>query len=459
MNVTIIGCGFVGLTTGALLAAAGNKVYCVDVDKKRIEMVKQGKPPFYEPGLKQLLKKTVQAGKLIATTSYKEAMAESEIAIICVGTPANPDGSVNLEYIFQAVRSMLDHLTNNMIIVLKSTVQAGTGREVEKMFKKSRHKIDLVSCPEFLAEGSAIFDTLNMDRLVVGGDSATAKNKVIELFTSIDKLSRKTDLTKYDKYTTVYENAVKNNLQIPFSERVLSISLESAELVKITANAFLASKISFANSIARLCDVSGANIEEVMEGIGRDRRIGNSFLKAGIGWGGSCFPKDTEGLLAYANNRGIELEIVKAARKINADQVKYIITKIKDIFNGNLKEISIGVLGLAFKPGTSDVRYSPAISLVQLLLKSNKKIKVFDPQATSDARQILADKVTYANDLNDLIKDTHLLILATEWPEFVNLDFDLVKKLMKKNVLFDARNKWDRNSIEDAGLKYFGIGK
>lgn len=461
MTVSIVGTGYVGLTTGALLAAAGHKVYCIDIDTSKIEKIKKGKSYFYEPGLNFFIKEGIKSGRLIPTLSYKESIPRSDIAMICVGTPAKGDGSVDLTYIYQAAESIAEYMKKGLIVVQKSTVPVGTGRKLERILKNGskRSTFHVVSCPEFLAEGSAVFDSFNMDRLVVGGDNQGAKKKVIALFRSLDKYAKEVDFKKLKKFAGTYKKKVKLHYEIPFSERTVSVSLESAELIKVTANAFLTTKISFANSIARVCDEVGADVSEVMEGVGLDERVGRAFLYAGLGWGGGCFPKDTAGLIYSAEEVGFDFKMLKAVVDINNSQVLYIIRKAKNMLRGKIEGKVISVLGLTFKPGTSDVRISPAIKLVNNLARRGAKVRVYDPKGMREAKTEVLENVYFAEDIKDVLKGSHLAILATEWPEFINIDFKKHKKLFKAKNLLDARNRWDREKAKGDGFNYQGIGR
>lgn len=461
MNVSIVGTGYVGLTTGALLAAAGNKVYCIDIDSTKIKKIKNGTAPFYEPYLDKFIKEGLKHKNLIPTTSYREAIPKSEIALICVGTPSKGDGSVDLTYINQAVRTIGKHMKNDLVLVQKSTVPVGTGRKIERILKNGNRKdrFHVTSCPEFLSEGSAILDTLNISRLVIGGDSKKAKDAVIRLFKSLDEYSKKVDLQKFSKYANIYRKSTKDFNKTPYEDRVLSVSLESAELIKVTANAFLTMKISFANSIARICDKVGADINEVMEGIGMDDRIGKSFLHAGLGWGGGCFPKDAAGLIYSSEEVGFDFKLLKAVVDINNSQILYFVRKVQEIFNGKLEGKTITILGLSFKPGTSDVRISPAIKLVNNLARRQAKVKVYDPEAMNEAKTEIFESVYFSSSTDDALKNSDLAILTTDWPEFVDLDFKKVKSKFETPNLLDGRNKWPKEKVTKLGYNYHGIGR
>ncbi|MBN2101028.1 UDP-glucose/GDP-mannose dehydrogenase family protein [Candidatus Dojkabacteria bacterium] len=459
MNISIVGTGYVGLTTGALLAAAGNKVYCIDVDPNKINVVKKGKSHFYEQGLDQFVKKTVDEGSLIPTLSYEKSIPDSEVAIICVGTPSKGDGSVDLSYVYNSTESIARNMKNGTIIVQKSTVPVGTGRRLQKIISRVGKKGSVVSCPEFLAEGSAVFDSLNMDRFVIGSESEPAKQKVIKLFQSLDDYSRTLDLESFDEFATIYNKKLSKFTDIPFEDRIYSMSLESAELVKVSANSFLTTKISFANSIAKICDKVGADINEVMDGIGADHRIGRAFLYAGLGWGGGCFPKDTAGLVYSAEEQGVDFKLLKSVVDVNNAQILYVVRKAKEMLKGELENKIITVLGLSFKPGTSDIRISPSIKLVKNLTYNHAKIRVYDPKAMENTEQELNNDVYFAKDIEDALRGTELAILATEWPEFIEMDFSSLKKFFKTPNLLDARNRWPKEKVKKLGFSYSGIGR
>lgn len=459
MTITIIGAGYVGLTTSALLAVAGHKVYCLDIDEEKIKIIKSGKSHFYEPGLDSFVKKVIDSGNLIPTLSYADSIPESEIVIISVGTPQNDKGEFNLTYVFDSASKVIEQVSGSkLVLVQKSTVPVGTGKKITSMAKSAGKDIDVLSCPEFLAESTAVLDTLNMDRFVIGGESNDAKSKVIELFEGLDDFSKTVDYTKLAEFQSIYNTEFKTYNKIPFKDRVISVGIESAELIKVTANAYLSTKISFANSIARIAEGVGADITEVMDGIGADRRIGRSFLYAGLGWGGGCFPKDTAGLVAIADDIGFDFELLKAVRNINFSQVDYVVDRVKSILGG-LENKSIAILGLSFKPGTSDVRESPAIKLAKAFTNAGSQVSTYDPEATNEAKKILKDDVIYASSVEEIATNSDFMILATEWPEFVSADYEMLGKLMKQKNIFDARNALNRIELEDIGFKYYGIGR
>ena len=459
MVISIIGAGYVGLTTSAVLAATGHKVYCIDVDSKKIETIKSGKSFFFEPGLDYFVKKGIDSGNLIPTLSYEESIPESEMIMICVGTPTNKDLEVDISYVIQATELVGKYMKDETIIIQKSTVPVGTGRKMEKILKTFKKEFYLVSCPEFLSEGTAVLDTLEVNRYVIGGDNIGAKNKVAKLFKTVDDYAKTIDFNQFSEYANLYRNEDYQSRKTPFAKKVLSISLESAELIKVTANAFLATKISFANSIARLCDVTGANIDEVMDGIGRDDRIGRSFLYAGLGWGGGCFPKDTAGLVSFSKKNDFDFPLLAGAIKTNFEQIDYVLEIIKDNLKGNFSQKVVAVLGLSFKPGTSDIRMSPALSLIKKMSNLKIKIKTFDPKAMDEVKEELNLKdVYYGKDVYDALEGADIIVLVTQWPEFKSIDFSKIRQVKKTQVLIDGRNLFNRKKIESLGFKYIGIG-
>lgn len=458
--ISIIGTGYVGLTTAAVLANAGYKVYTIDIDEDKINTIKKGKSYFYEVGLDKFVKRGIESGNLIPTTSYKESIPNSTIVFSCVGTPDKEDGSPNLDFIYAAAESFSKYAKNGVIYVQKSTVPVGTGKALMKFIKEKNPELKLsyVSNPEFLAESSALFDTLNMDRIVVGGDDKESIERVVGLYRSIDKLSSETNLEEIAEFAGTYKNKVEKFANGNFEDRVVRTSLESAELIKVTANACLALKISFANSIALLCDKTGADVNEVMDGVGMDHRIGRAFLYAGLGWGGGCFPKDVSGLISVSEEYDVDPKIMKAAVWTNDEMSEFVVGKLKEKFK-TLDKLSIAVLGLAFKPGTSDVRKSPSIKLANKLVGVGIKVRAYDPEAMEEARQKLNEKVGLLESLEDVVRDADVIILATEWPEFINADYGKIKELMKGNLIIDARNRFDKEALKEMGFEYVGVGR
>lgn len=432
MKITIIGTGYVGSVTGACLADLGNDVICLDVDKDKIENFKKGNIPIYEPGLNDLVKRNAREGRLSFTTDSKKAIQSSDVIFIAVGTPSADDGSVDLKYVESAARDIGEHMNGYKIIVDKSTVPVGTADRVRDIIKKSqkqKHDFDLVSNPEFLREGEAIKDFMNPDRIVIGADNGKAKDVMLKIYEGIERTGKP----------------------------ILVTDVKSSELIKYASNAMLATRISFMNEIARLCEKTGANIKMVAKGIGLDSRIGPRFLQAGVGYGGSCFPKDVRGIISTAKNYGVDFKILKAVDEVNEEQKKWIIPKIKKEIK-DMRGKRIAVWGLAFKPKTDDMREAPSIIIINELQKEGAKIVAFDPEAEYVAKKILGD-VEYAKTPYEAIKGCDALVIITEWDEFRDLDKEKMKSLMKVPTIFDGRNIYSRDEMTKLGFRYFGIGK
>lgn len=458
MKVAIIGAGFVGLTLGAILSSTKHEVFCLDIDNEKINTIKKGKSYFYEPGLDEFIEKGINSGKLVPTLSYKQAITDAEVIFLTLGTPSNADGSLNLEFIYKAIDQINPYLNNNAIVAIKSTVPVGTCRQVQTIINNKHKGVKVVSCPEFLAEASAVYDTLNMDRIVIGSDYPEARKKVASIMEDIDKLAAKIGIDSYSEYTALYKKK-ESFIRKDFSKRLLLMSLESAELVKVSANSFLATKISFANFIAQLAEQMGADINDVLAAIGMDSRIGRSNLYAGLGWGGSCFPKDVSGLIASAKSVGVDAGILEAVTSINNQQIDLVVSKVNEL-SKQKKISSIAVLGLSFKPGTSDIRYSPPLTLIKKLLDSDYQVRAFDPKAIPEvSSQFVHARLELANSAYDAANGSDLLILATEWPEFLDLDYKRIKTLMKQTQIIDARNRLDKQKLQEIGFSYYGIGR
>jgi UDPglucose 6-dehydrogenase len=447
-TITILGTGYVGLTTAALTAVAGMKTYVVDPNPARLASVRAGKSFFYEEGLDALIAQAVQSGMLVPTESYEESVPNSDIVISSVGTPDNPDGSSNLSYIFAAAAEAAKHLHPGAVYVQKSTVPVGTGRKVRALFADAGVINPYVSNPEFLREGTALSDSLWFDRLVVGGEDSAALERVQAVYRTIevqrDVIAQLSGLTP-----------PKN----PPSGRYITTKLESAELIKVTANAFLTVKISFANSIARLSDVAGANISEVMDAVGADRRIGHAFLHAGRGYGGGCFPKDVSGLIAAGLEHGVELEMMRASQEVNESMPGYIIEKLQRALDGRLNDRTVAVLGLAFKAGTSDARRSPGVRMANMLAGQGAQVRVFDPKARDEAAESLDDAVQFANDAAEALQSADAVIVATDWPEFITQSPSAYAERLSGTVFVDAMNRFDPAAVRAAGLHYIGVGQ
>ena len=435
MKITIIGSGYVGLVTGACLAEGGHEVSCIDLDEKKISSLKKSIIPFYEPGLSSIVKKAQKSNKLFFTSSYSIGLNGTEAIFLCVGTPPKKNGDPNLSYLKKAIEIInqeMDHKNRTIIpIFIKSTVPVGTNLFAQKYLKSIGENPHLVfaSNPEFLKEGDAINDFKNPDRIIIGSENKTVR-----------EISKK-----------IYKQFSKRSNLMQFT------SIESAELIKYASNAFLATKISFINEISRLCDAAGANIKEIQKGMGADPRIGKEFLNAGIGFGGSCFPKDLAGLLYNFDNYGLKSNIALAAKKTNSDQLRFFITKVKQHLN--LKKSSILIWGLSFKPNTDDVRESVSIKIIQRLSKITKKLYVFDPIANENAKNILKtlDNVTFCKSQYQHVEKCDALILATEWKEFLQPNLKELQKL-KKQIVFDGRNALPKQQLEKNGLNHIGIG-
>lgn len=416
---TVIGAGYVGLVTATLLAHAGIKTYVLDVMPKKIATINKGRSPFFEPGLDELIKQAIANKMLVPTTSYKHAIPNSNFIFFCVGTPDRADGSSNLDYVFQAIETAAEIAMDGTVFIQKSTVPVGTARKLIATIKKKSPTLHYhyVSNPEFLREGSAIHDTLYPDRTVLGGTYQTSLKQVAGLYKLIAKAAPHIDPVFQKQYQKPEDG----------NGAVIYTTLESAELIKVTANAFLALKISFANSIAKLCDAVGADIKEVMDGIGKDKRIGGAFLNAGRGYGGGCFPKDVSGLIATADENGLAMEVMAAAVQLNESMPAYIVAAIENEL-GNLSGQKVAVLGLAFKAGTSDSRRSPAITIANLLAERGARVTAYDPKAIIEEGGGLSNSISRKATLNEAVINADAAVVATDWPEFSALDYPALKK-------------------------------
>jgi UDPglucose 6-dehydrogenase len=449
-TVTIIGCGYVGVTTAVILANCGYKVYALEPLKARLESLKAGKSFFYEEGVEELLRAGLKNGNLVVTDSYEESVKESGVVFCCMGTPDNPDGSSNLAYVFGAVEGAVPHLKASTVFVQKSTVPVGTGDRIRSMFVEAGVEAAYVSNPEFLREGTAIFDTLWTDRIVVGSEDQAAAEKVADLYRSIE--TAQNELGELAGITAP-EAAVRT--------QYITMGQNAAELVKVSANAFLALKISFANSIAKLADKAHADITEVMAAVGSDKRIGKAFFNAGRGYGGGCFPKDVSGLIRSAQDYGVEMGIMQAVSDLNASMPHYIINKVENVLDTPqpLHDAKVAVLGLSFKAGTSDTRRSPAIAITNTLVDRGAKVVAYDPQAMHEAKPDLLDAVQLVDSMDAALKGTEVLFITTDWPEFVKLDLPKLKSDSTVSVIVDCMNCLDQTAVEQQGLTYIGVGK
>ena len=429
MKLTIIGTGYVGLVSGTCFAEVGHHVICVDNDANKVKMLQGGGIPIYEPGLEEMVKKNVAAGRLKFTNSTAEGVQNSDVVFIAVPTPPQPDGSVDLSYIERVARDIAAAMTSYKIIVDKSTVPVKTGEKVAETIRRyctAKVDFDVVSNPEFLREGFAVGDLMNPDRVVIGVASQRPAAAMKEIYT-------------------------------PFNAPIIVTDINSAELIKHAANSFLALKISYINAIANVCEAAGANVQEVAHGIGLDERIGRRFLNAGIGFGGSCFPKDLSAFIKIAEQIGYDFKLLKEVQRINADQMDRFVKKITDTL-WVLKDKKIGVLGLAFKQNTDDVRSSPAIDLCHRLLKDGATLRVHDPKAMDKARALLPN-VTYVDDMNAVAEGCDALVVATEWEEFKQLDLARAKQGLTHPIMFDGRNLFDPAEMEKLGWIYKSVGR
>ena len=452
MKVSVVGTGYVGLVTGVCLAEIGNDVICVDKVKEKIEVLNNGGCPIYEPGLGKLIVKNMEQGKLRFTTSIEEGVNNSEIIFISVGTPSLPNGQADLSYVEEVAADIGRFINNHKVVVNKSTVPIGSGDWVSMIISESieannptaEADFNVVSNPEFLREGSAVEDTFFPDRIIVGSSSKPAIEKMLSLY---KPLIEQTFDWPEDK------RLIAEGQNVP----VVVTDLTSAEMIKYASNSFLATKISFVNEIANICEKVGADVKAVAKGMGLDQRIGPRFLNAGIGWGGSCFPKDVSALTYIASEYGITPQILNSVISVNKEQRLKIVQKVQEELK-IVKGKTIAVLGISFKPNTDDTREAPAISIMNSLVKLGAKIKAYDP-IVLERPAALTEKVKICNDEYEAIKDADVLILATEWERFGQLDFQKVKNLMNNKIIIDGRNLFDRGKLEKLGFKYIGMGR
>jgi UDPglucose 6-dehydrogenase len=436
MKVAIVGSGYVGLVTGTCFAEVGIEVVCVDIDQKKIENLKQGIIPIYEPGLEEMVHRNMKKDRLKFTTNIAEALEDCEVLFSAVGTPPDEDGSADLQYVLSVARDCGKHMKDYLLIVTKSTVPVGTAEKVRKAVEEELEKrgvsieFDVASNPEFLKEGAAIDDFLKPDRIVVGCDSARAE----ELMKSL------------------YKPFTMNGHPVIFMDII------SAEMTKYAANSMLATKISFMNDIANLCEIVGANINSVRRGIGSDSRIGNKFIYPGVGYGGSCFPKDVKALIHTADDYRYSLRVLKAVEAVNDDQKSVLFNKMVEHYKGDLKGKTVAMWGLSFKPQTDDMREAPSLVIIKKLLDAGVKVKAYDPVAMHETQRILGDSIYYAPDQYDALIDADCLMLVTEWPEFKFPNFNIIKKLLKDLVVFDGRNIYEIAEMKRKGFAYHCIG-
>lgn len=429
MIISFIGHGYVGLVTAAVFADLGNTVWVVGRTKEKIANLKKGIMPFYEPGLEEMVKRNMKAGRIKFTLNYKEAVSNAKVVFIAVGTPAKKNGEADLTAVFAAAKSIAENIDKYTVIVTKSTVPPGTNRKVGKIIvqtKKSTALFDIASCPEFLREGTALNDTLHPDRVVIGTESEKAKKILLELHEPIDG-------------------------------KTLICNVETAEMIKYASNSLLSTKISFANAMAFLCEKVGADAEQVLEGVGYDKRLGRAFLYPGVGYGGSCFPKDVKALIAIAHDVEYDFKLLKAVDEVNEQASTFFIQKIEKTLK-SLNNKTIGILGLAFKPNTDDMREAPSIKIINYLRQKNAKIKAYDPIAMTKAEDMNLN-INFCQNAYEAAKSCHALVIVTEWNEFRQLDLSKIKEIMAKPIIFDGRNIYDPKKMKKLGFAYYSVGR
>ncbi len=431
MKIAIAGTGYVGLVTGVCLAEIGHEnVVCVDVDKQKVDLMKTGVSPIYEEHLEELMKKNYEKGRIDYYTNYKDAYKYADIIMIAVGTPERSDGSANLDYIKKVAKQVASSVTKDTLVVIKSTVPIGTNDAIEKFIRenlKNNVRIELASNPEFLSQGTAVKDTLNASRIVIGVESEWAKNLLEEVYK-------------------------------PFNQPIVVTNRNSAEMIKYASNDFLALKISFMNDIANLCEIVGANIEDVAKGMSYDERIGSKFLKAGIGYGGSCFPKDTKALHWLASHNGYELKTVKSAIEVNEAQKLRLVRKAASLVE-SFDGMKVAVLGLTFKPGTDDLREAPSIPNIQYLIERGANVIAYDPVGIENTKNIFKDSIKYTTSIDEAIDDADICFIMTEWKQILNYNISNYKNKMKRPLVFDGRNCYTLDAMKDLGIEYYSIGR
>ncbi|SFG96390.1 UDP-glucose dehydrogenase family protein [Sporolactobacillus nakayamae] len=430
MKIAVIGTGYVGLVTGVALSEIGHVVTCIDVDPSKVEKLSKGIPTIYEPGLEELIKKNISSGNLHFTSEHQNGLPDAEVVYIAVGTPQRADGAANLDYVEQAALDIAANIKQNIIVVIKSTVPVGTNFHIKNLINQHTTNgvhVKIASNPEFLREGSAVKDTFHGDRIVIG----TEDEESAEILAQINE---------------------------PFDTPIIKTDISSAEMIKYSSNAFLATKISFINEIANLCESMGANVEEVAKGMGLDHRIGPDFLKAGIGYGGSCFPKDTNALVQLAGNANHEFNLLKSVIEVNNNQQVLLLDKILNRF-GNIQGKRVAVLGLAFKPNTDDLRESPALVMIPKLVSLGVSVIAYDPIAVNNARKQLGTEISYTEDLTEALKNADFTVIITDWPEVKKADLSTYNQLMKEPIVFDGRNCYDLDEVKKATMEYYSIGR
>ena len=436
MKIVVVGTGYVGLVTGTCFAEVGIDVTCIDINKEKIENLKKGIMPIYEPGLEEMVLRNYEAGRLHFSTNLGESIKGSDVAFIAVGTPPGEDGSADLQYVIGVAREIGMNMNSYGVVVTKSTVPVGTAAKVKQAVLDALKErgvnipFDVASNPEFLKEGAAIEDFLKPDRIVIGVESEKAED-------------------------------IMKRLYKPFTlngHPVIFMDIASAEMTKYAANSMLATKISFMNDIANLCEIVGADVNLVRKGIGSDSRIGHKFIYPGIGYGGSCFPKDVKALIRTAAEKGYSMRVLRSVEEVNEDQKYVMFNKVSQYFNGDLKGKTIALWGLSFKPKTDDMREAPSLIIIDKLLEAGAVVKAYDPVAIEEARHMIGDKITYAKDPYETVIDADALILVTEWPEFRFPNFEVLGKLLRNKVIFDGRNIYEGRELREKGFTYFGIG-
>lgn len=432
MQITVIGTGYVGLVVGACLADMGNEVICVDNDEGKLAKLKNGVIPIFEPGLEELVKSNVAEKRLVFSSDLKDSVERSLVCFIAVGTPQGEDGSADLQYVFAVAEQIAKAMNGYKVIVDKSTVPVGTAHKIAKFIKKhTQYEFDVVSNPEFLKQGNAVEDFLSPDRVIIGSESLKA-------------------------------TAIMQEIYAPFfrtGNRIIIMDIKSAETTKYAANSFLVLKISYANEIANFCEKVGADAEMVRIGISTDSRIGNKFLFAGLGYGGSCFPKDVKALMKMGDENGYKMSLIAVADEINKKQRLLFVDKILKKFGENLHGKTFAVWGLAFKPKTDDMREAPSVTIINELLQKDAKIQAYDPKAMGSARFYFGERITYATSAYNTLENADALLLLTEWNEFRRPDFDRVKTLLKSPIIFDGRNQYDRIRLKEKGFEYYQMGR
>ncbi len=437
MKIAIVGTGYVGLVTGTCFSEMGTEVFCIDIDQNKIDKLKQGIIPIYEPGLENMVLKNYEAGRLHFCTDLTSVLNDVDVVFSAVGTPPDEDGSADLRYVLDVARTIGQNLTKYILVVTKSTVPVGTAQLVKKTIQDELGKrglsdldFDVASNPEFLKEGAALDDFMHPDRVVVGVESDRAKELM-------DRL---------------YKPFTMNNYRMIYTD------IPSAEMIKYAANAMLATRISFMNDIANLCEIVGADVNKVRAGIGSDLRIGSKFLYPGCGYGGSCFPKDVKALINTAKKHGYDMKVLQAVEEVNEKQKSVLYNKLSKHFGGELKGKTIALWGLAFKPKTDDMREAPSLVLIEKLLADGAEVKVYDPVAMEETKRKIGDRVIYSKDIYDSVLDADAIVLVTEWNEFRLPSWSVIKKIVKNCVVFDGRNIYNKQDLNDAGFQYYGIG-